>query len=396
MKFSNRFDWGAPANELGSLLSAKMVAGRQVYDLTQSNPTKSGFVYDAEAILAALAQPGALVYEPDPRGLPGARTAVAGYYEALGSAVDQGRIFLTAGTSEAYGVLGKLLGDPGDEVLIPRPGYPLLSYLMRFEGLRPVAYPLHYDAGFGWRFDIEVLSALVTPRTRAVLLVNPNNPTGSYVKEAELRALDNLCRRHAMALIVDEVFADYAAADAPGNRVASALGRTRCLCFVLNGFSKMLALPQVKLAWIAVGGDSRVAEDACGRLEALLDFYLTVSSQVQHASGGLLDLRRAVQDQIQLRLAQNSRFLHERAAGISHFDVLRREGGWYAIVDMADAWSDEARCVHLLDIADTLIHPGSFYSFGREGYVVLSLLPQPEVFRTGVERLSGIFGGSFS
>jgi alanine-synthesizing transaminase len=391
--FSTRYDRHSPPNALGLLLADKKAAGRPVCDLTLSNPTRAGFTYDSESILAALGQPAAMVYEPDARGLPAARQAVARHYDVCcGAGIDPEGIFLTASTSEAYGILAKLLGDPGDEVLIPQPGYPLLSYLMRFEGLRPVAYPLRYHDALGWRFDPELLSALMTPRTRAVVLVNPNNPTGSYVKEDELGALDALCCRHDMALIVDEVFADYAAADAPGNRVRTAAGRTRALCFVLNGFSKMVALPQVKLGWIAAGGDPEAVFEACERLEVLLDFYLSVSSQVQHAAGRLFALRQPIQNQIQARLAQNSCFLHDQAERTSNFGVLRREGGWYAVVDIADAWDDEARAVHLLKTSETLIHPGRFFGFGRQGYVVLSLLPPPELFQAGVGKLVTAFG----
>jgi len=384
MMFSNRFDWHSPSNALGRLLDQKKAAGKAIFDLTQSNPTRAGFAYDREAILDALRQPDALVYAPDARGLASARQAVAGYYLSLGPRIDTERLFLTASTSEAYGLLFKLLGDPGDEVLIPRPGYPLLSYLARFEGLRPVSYPLRYDDAEGWRLDLEVLSALITSKTRAVIVVNPNNPTGSYIKADELAALDAVCGRHDLALIVDEVFADYAAAEAPPQRVTTAAGRTTALCFVLNGFSKMLALPQLKLGWIVVGGDPKKADSACARLEALLDFYLSVSAPVQHAAGRLLGLRRAIQDQILSRLDQNSRYLDRLVERTPNFRALRREGGWYAVVEIRDALGDEERVVQLLNQTDTLAHPGYFYDFNREGFVVISLLPPPDLFQAGV------------
>lgn len=390
--FSNRFDWQSPPNALGILLAQKRAAGRTIVDLTQSNPTRAGFIYDTAAILHPLSQPAAMVYEPDPRGLYAARQAVADYYRSVGAGIAPQRLFLTAGTSEAYGLLFKLLGDPGDEVLIPRPGYPLLAFLARFEGLHPVAYPLRHDDAAGWRLDMDVLSALITPRTRAVVVVSPNNPTGSYLKEDELAALDAVCRRHDLALIVDEVFADYAAADAPRGRVVTSVGRTGALCFVLNGFSKLLALPQFKLGWIAVSGEPDRSRAACDRLALLIDFYLSVCAPIQHASARLLDGRREIQRQVQARIDQNSRILREAAKGVSNIRALRREGGWYAVVDIADALGDEQRVLQLLDETDTLAHPGYFYDFGREGYVVVSLLPDPEMFRRGLENLIDAFG----
>lgn len=387
MAFSQRYDWDLPPNALGELLARKQSAGRVILDLTQSNPTRVGLDYERGAILAALARPGGLVYEPNPRGRPEALAAIAEYYHGLGCPLDAAQLFLTASTSEAYGLLFKLLGDPGDEVLIPTPGYPLLAYLARFEGLRAVSYPTRYSEETGWSLDLEVLRALVTPRTRAVLAVSPNNPTGAYLKPAELAALDALCRRHDLALVVDEVFADYAGQTAPPPPLRTAAGRTRCLTFVLNGFSKMVALPQVKLGWIAVCGEAGLAREAGGRLEALLDFYLSVAGPVQHAVELLLAGREAIQRQIIDRLEANEGWLRSQAGRSGHGRVLRREGGWYAVVELHDALDDEARVLGLLERCDTLVHPGFFYDFNREGFVVLSLLPPPEIFQAGVGHL---------
>lgn len=388
--FSNRFDWDAPPNALGVLLAQKKAAGRPIHDLTLSNPTRAGFGYDAETVLTALSRPASLIYTPEAQGAAAARQAIAGYYADIGAGIDPGRIFLTAGTSEAYALLFKLLGNPGDEVLIPRPGYPLLSYLTRLEGLAPIAYPLQYDDENGWCFNLEILSALITDKTRAVVIVSPNNPTGSYIKEDELMSLDALCGRHEIALVIDEVFSDYIAADAPGAAVKTAAGRTRSLCFVLNGFSKMLALPQMKLGWIIVNGDAEAVRSGGRGLEALIDFYLTVSAPVQHAAGDLLRTRRPIQEQILSRIDRNQRLLEGMVASAPGFRILRREGGWYAIVDIADALGDEERAVQLLNTADTLVHPGYFYDFGREGFVVVSLLPPEDVFAAGVRSLVGL------
>ncbi|MDA8142074.1 MAG: pyridoxal phosphate-dependent aminotransferase [Desulfobacteraceae bacterium] len=390
--FSNRFDWQAQPNALSTLLAQKKAAGQSVIDLTQSNPTRVGLAYDHEAILAALSQAAALVYEPDARGWPGARRAIAEYYQEKGCAIDPEKLFLTASTSEAYGLLFKLLADGGDEVLIPSPGYPLLAYLARFEGLQAVAYPLRYDPEQGWQIDLDLLEALIAPKTRAILVVSPNNPTGSYVKPKELSILDELCRRHDLALVVDEVFADFAADPSASNRLGSVLGRTQCLTFVLNGFSKVLALPQIKLGWIAMAGQARLTLEAGHRLESLLDFYLPVSAPVQYAVAPLLGLRPAIQSQIIQRLQDNEQILRAQVAGLSNSRLLRREGGWYAIIEVADHLGDEERVIQLLAQANTLVHPGFFYDFHRDGFLVLSLLPEPSTFQTGVLNILQAFG----
>ncbi|MEW6670299.1 MAG: pyridoxal phosphate-dependent aminotransferase [Thermodesulfobacteriota bacterium] len=389
--FSDRATWDIRPNPLSRLLEKKKAGGATIFDLTASNPTRAEFNYAGGLILGALARPDSLVYEPDPRGLLSARGAVREYYRELGCDIDPEAVFLTASTSEAYSVLFKLLGNSDDEILIPRPGYPLLSFLSIFENLRPVAYPLTYDAARGWSPDLEVLQALITPCTRAVVAVSPNNPTGSYLKQRELQELDTVCRRHDLALIVDEVFSDFQAAPKPGV-VRTAGNRTTALTFVLNGLSKVAGLPQVKLGWIVVGGSADLAASARVRLEMLLDFYLSVSTPVQHAAGKLLQGRKEIQKQIVLRLEENSRFLSGQAARTGNCRLLEREGGWYAILEISDAVSDEDRVLQLLEKDNTLVHPGYFYEFDREGFVVVSLLTPVEAFQTGISRLIARFG----
>jgi len=389
--FSDRATWDISPNPLSRLLEKKKAGGEKVFDLTQSNPTQAGFQYEDEKILAALAQPQALVYEPNPRGLKIAREAVRDYYRKLGNDVDTDVIFLTAGTSEAYSVLFKLLGNSNDEILIPRPGYPLLSFLAIFEDLRPVAYPLKYDAAKGWSMDLEVLEALITPCSRAIVVVSPNNPTGSYLKQQELRELDGICREHDLALIVDEVFSDFGAA-LKSDGVRTAAGRSNALTFVLNGLSKMAGLPQVKLGWIVVGGNPDLAASAQARLEMMLDFYLSVSTPVQLAAKKLLLGRKAIEKQIVSRLEENSRFLKEQLAHVANCKLLPREGGWYAVLEISDAVSDEDRVLQLLREDNTLVHPGYFYEFDREGLVVVSLLTPVEIFQAGILRLTARFG----
>jgi len=391
LMFSDRFNWDLGPNALSLLVEKKRSRGESLFDLTASNPTRVGLTYDSREILGALALPQAMRYEPDPRGLKNALQAIADYYEQQGASVHPDAVFLTASTSDAYSILFKLLGNPGDEILIPRPGYPLLAHLAGFEGLLPYSFPLRYEAAKGWSFDLEVIEALITPRTRAIVLVNPNNPTGSYIKDRELSVLGTICRRHDLALIVDEVFSDFAAPDAPG-RVQTAIRPSETLTFVLNGFSKMLALPQVKLAWIVVSGESESARAARMHLETILDFYLSVATPIQHGAERLLRLRKPIQNQILSRIDENIGFLEEKCRGTDNCRMLLREGGWYAIVEITDAVSDEERAISLLAQDNTLVHPGFFYEFHREGFVVVSLLPSQETFHTGISRLIRRFG----
>ena len=388
---SNRMDWDQGSNTLSLLLGDKQRRGETVVDLTESNPTRVGLTYDVDDILAALSQPGSMEYAPDPRGLSIARQAIAKYYRERGTLVDTDALFLTAGTSDAYSILFKLLGNPGDEVLIPRPGYPLLTYLARLDSLRACFYPLRYDSAVGWSIDLDVLQALITPQTRAIVLIDPNNPTGSYVKQTEWKAIDAMCRRHDLALIVDEVFYDYGAGGAAGFMPAHP-HRFESLTFVLNGFSKLIGLPQLKLAWIVVSGEDGLSSAARSHLETLLDFYLSVATPVQHAAERLLVRRHAIQQQILSRIEANSRFLEERIASTGNCHVLQREGGWYAVVDILDMVSDEVRVIQLLKHDNTLVHPGFFYDFNREGFVVVSLLPGEDIFRSGVSRLIRRYG----
>ncbi|MDX9785821.1 MAG: pyridoxal phosphate-dependent aminotransferase [Desulfobacterales bacterium] len=391
--FSERFNWEDSPTLFGKLLAEKRASGKPIMDLTESNPTRVGFHFEADAILSALSRPESLRYDSDPRGTPCARQAVTEYYKPLGQRIDPDAVLLTAGTSEAYGFLFKLLSNPGDEILVPAPGYPLLSYLARFEGLYCHSYPLRYADDSGWSIDVEVLSALITPQSRAIIIVNPNNPTGSYIKTDELAQIDSLCRRHNMALIVDEVFSDFEAVSVPG-REKTVVTKTNALTFVLNGISKTLGLPQMKLAWIIVGGDPHLANLAIDRLEALLDFYLSVSTPVQHGLKRLLAGRFAIQQQINARIIENSRFLKNQTDQTRNCRMLIREGGWYGIMEIRDGVLDDARALLMLEKEDTLIHPGFFYDFSRDGMVVLSLLPEPANFSQGVGRLLNRFAMS--
>ena len=372
--FSSRLDWDRPPNRLSQALHAKRRAGAPVLDLTESNPTHAGFDYDATAILSSLSQHAALRYDPEPAGLISARAAVAARYP--GAAPE--RVLLTASTSEAYAWLFKLLADPGDEVLVPRPSYPLFDFLAALESVRIIHYPLLYD--HGWSIDSGVLADAVTPRTRAIIVVNPNNPTGSFLKRAELDRFIELCARHGLSLISDEVFADFAFAPDPA-RVDTLALVDAVPTFCLSGLSKIAALPQMKLGWIVANSPAAIR-----RLEFIADTFLSVGTPVQHALPALLETARGIQQQIRSRTATNLAHLRASIAE-SPCTLLQVEGGWYATLQVPRTRTEEEWCLDLLAHGDVLVQPGFFYDFGTEAFLVLSLLTAPAVFRQGVQRL---------
>jgi len=350
------------------------------FDLTQANPTRAGFHYPVTELLGALDNPAARVYEPDPRGLARARAAVAREFAARGATVDPARIQLCSGTSEAYGFLFKLLCDPGDEVLIPEPSYPLFSDLCRFEDVRTRSYPLHYDGE--WHLGLAELRELVTERTRAVLVVSPNNPTGSYLKRAELKALEAL----QLPIISDEVFSEYPLRDDPA-RTWTCQEDPRALVFSLGGLSKQAGLPQWKLSWICIGGPSPAADEAAARLELIADTYLSVATPTQHALPELLALTRPVRSAIQARLAANLARLRTAVGTGSAASLLDVEGGFYATLRLPQTRSEEEWVLELLIEDGVHVHPGFFFDFPSEAYVVLSLLTDEAEFEQGVARL---------
>ena len=362
------------------MLREKRERGEPLLDLTESNPTAAGLSYPENVLLQALADERALRYEPNPAGLADARTAVAEYYRD----VSADRILLTASTSEAYSMLFKLLADPGDEVLVPRPSYPLFEFLASLEAVRPVQYPLVYRGG--WRIDLDALEHAITGRTRAVVLVNPNNPTGSFIKRHELDRLIDLCRAHDLAIISDEVFCDYVFVPT-GQRVTSLAGVDQVLTFVLSGFSKVLALPQVKLGWIAVGGPEPARSGALSHLELIADTYLSVGTPVQWAARRLLTCRDTVQRQIMERVRGNREYLVNRIVSDSPWRPLETEGGWYAVIEAPRIYSEEEWTRELLARDNVVVQPGFFFDFEREAFLVVSLLTPSETFRAGIDRV---------
>ena len=380
--FSSRFHWNDQPNRLTLALAAKRATGAHPLDLTESNPTRAGLFYP-DAILDAFQDPSMLAYEPAPAGTQAARAAVRAYYSARGHAVPVERILLTASTSEGYAYLFKLLTNPGDEVLVPRPSYPLFEFLADMESVAVRQYPLVYHGG--WEIDLDALEAAITVRTRAIILVNPNNPTGSYVKRGELSALTRMCAARGIALISDEVFADYPLGDDP-SRVPTVAGVEECLAFSMSGLSKVAGLPQMKLGWIVVSGPDAARRQAWDHLEWVADTYLSVSTPVQCAAPRLLAAGEEVQRQIRTRAAENLAYARTTLEG-SAANILAVEGGWYIILQVPRTRSEEEWTLHLLESANVLVQPGFFYDFESEAYLVVSLLTSPPIFREGVARI---------
>jgi alanine-synthesizing transaminase len=381
--FSSRLDWAAGPNPLARLLHDKRSAGAEILDLTESNPTAAGFDYPAELVLAALQDPRAMRYQPAPAGIIEARAAISEYYSCR---IPVDRILLTASTSEAYGFLFKLLANPGDEVLAPRPSYPLFDFLAALDSVRVVQYPLVYERG--WAIDFEALRTRITPRTRAIVTVNPNNPTGSFLKKAELAQLTALCRAHDLAIIADEVFSDYGFED-DAARVRSLIEVDDVLTFCLSGLSKVAGLPQLKLGWMVAGGPESMRKQAFDRLELIADTYLSVGAPVQWAAAALLASREEIQRQIIERARRNLAMLRSRISPDSAWQVLDVEGGWYVVIQAPRIHSEEDWVLTLLEQDNVLVQPGFFYDFEKEAFLVLSLLTPSEIFGEGVQRILG-------
>lgn len=378
---------------LARALRERKARGLEVLDLTASNPTQCGLTYDEAGILAALTDRAALTYDPDPRGMRRAREAVCRYYAERGARVEPEQIFLTTGTSEAYSWLFRLLCDAGDEVLIGLPSYPLFDFLAQIEDVRLVPYPLVYD--HGWQTDFAGLREQITERTRAIAVVHPNNPTGHFTKAEERRELEGICAEKGLALIVDEVFLDScvegetplrATQGEMGSR-SFAAGEHPALKFVLSGISKIAALPQMKAAWIAAFGAERELKEASERLEVVADTFLSMNAPVQCALPAWLAGAGRMQEQIRARTRANLRNLDQRLLRTPAVTRLAVEAGWYAVLRVPAAGSDEDRAARLVEERGVYVHPGSFFGFGGAGWLVVSLLGPEEEFRRGVEEM---------
>jgi len=382
--FSHRTNWRLSPNALTRAIEAARASGQKILDLTLSNPTEAGIRPDPEIVLTALANPEAMRYDPQPRGLLVARQAVCCYYREAHEVfdLDPERLILTTSTSEAYSYVFRLLCNPGDEILVPKPSYPLFEFLADLADVKLVPYLLLYD--HGWQVDFDSLYKAATPRARAVILVHPNNPTGSYVSTTETSALNAFCRDCGLALIVDEVFLDYSH---DGTARRSFVTNAEALTFTLSGVSKISALPQMKLAWVATSGPKEMVAEAGARLEIIADTYLSMNAPIQLAAPVLLDQRKQVQPILRDRLRVNLAELDRQLLGHASCTRLRVEGGWYAVLRVPVLGSDEDLAIRLLREVSVSVHPGHFYDFPNEGHLVLSLIAGPGDFREGVSRL---------
>jgi alanine-synthesizing transaminase len=379
MNFSSRTQWNLTENELARAVREARASGA-VFDLTVSNPTACGFAYDADAILQSLSAPAALRYEPDPLGMMSAREAIALYYRDLGVKLDTGRLCLTTSTSEAYSFLFRLLCDPGDEVLVARPSYPLFDFIAQLDNVRLTEYALVYHDG--WHIDLTALARAITPRTRAVIAVHPNNPTGNFVSPGEREALQRLCAEHGLALIVDEVFLDYGLDTHPPQTFAARNGQA--LTFVLSGLSKVCGLPQMKVSWIVASGPAALVDAAIARLEVIADTFLSVNAPMQQALPAWLAGRHALQLQVRERMRANLAALDERVRG-TQADRLALGGGWTVVLrvprSVGGRYFAEAAMA-----AGVVTQPGEFYGL-PEGRIVLSLLTPRETWDCGLALL---------
>jgi hypothetical protein len=391
VSFSSRLQGDLVTNRLTLAVERARASGRSLIDLTESNPTRAGFDYPGN-LLQPLADPTGLCYAPDPSGLFEARVAVASDYKRRGLFVDPERIVLTASTSEAYSLLFKVLCDPGDEVLVPRPSYPLFEHLSALDAVVARPYALEYHGR--WTVDIESVQRAWSPKTRAVLVVSPNNPTGSCVRSSELADLAAICAKNDAALIADEVFADYMWSSRSASECGHALAERDVLSFSLGGLSKTVGLPQVKLGWMAIGGPQDIVRGAHARLELAADTYLSVSTPVQLSAATLLAGGAAVRTQIQIRLAHNLAALNERAARAPSCQVLAADGGWSAVIQVPSYQPEEDLVVAFVEEDGVLVHPGYFFDFARESYVVVSLLARPDQFAEGIDRILARFDRS--
>lgn len=370
-------------NQLSDLIEAKRQRGEVIIDLSESNPTRCGISYPEKEILAALADESSLLYQPEPRGLLIARKAIADYYATLGISVKPEHILLTASTSEAYSFLFKLLCNTGDEVIVPQPSYPLLEYLCQLNDVALRQYRLAYDGE--WHIDFESLQSAFTGRTRAIVLVHPNNPTGSYLKQHEFERVCAIAAEHQCAVIADEVFQPYSFF--PDVRRANILAlQSSVLLFSLNGISKLLGLPQLKLSWIVINGTSKQTAEALNRLDIIADTFLSVNTPVQTAIPKLLSNASNIENQIRVRIQTNYTLLQKIFAG-SNTSIFQIEGGWYAILRLPQTHSDDQWAESILTHQNIIVQPGHYYGIEQKSCIVLSLLCPSDLFTNASSRI---------
>jgi len=384
--FADRTNWNLDANRLSEALARHRAIRRPLLDLTASNPTECGFNYDRPAIMRALSDADALDYKPGPKGLETARQAVAAYYAARSNEVSIENILLTTSTSEAYSFVFRMLCNPGDELLIPTPSYPLFEFLADIQDVKLMRYPLVYD--YHWQIDFHALEQAITSRTRGAIVVHPNNPTGHFCKPEDLTRLNEVCSARQMALIADEVFLDFVLT---GAQPLSFATNTGALTFTMSGLSKISGLPQMKTAWLITTGPEHLRKQALARLEVIADTYLSMNAPMQLATPVFLEQRRGFQKQLMTRVRRNLSELDRQLAGQKSCSRLRMEGGWNTVLRVPATRSDEELAIELLATRDVYAHPGHFYDFPSNGYLIVSVItPEPE-FAKGIERLLSIF-----
>jgi len=383
--FSRRTQWNLSINRYTRALERFRGSGRKLLDLTSSNPTAIGLQFNESELSRALARDQIFAYKPIAKGLLSARETVSAYYAEKGTAVTPDDIVLTTSTSEAYSFVFRLLCDPGDAVLVPVPSYPLFNFLADLNDICLEPYELVYD--HGWQTDFASLQSAVDRSVaagrppRAVLIVHPNNPTGSFAKPFEIDALNEISSRHNMAVIADEVFLDYSLADYSPCTLAA---NSEALTFTLSGLSKISALPQMKVAWVVTSGPGSIKREALARLEIIADTYLSMNTPIQLATPAMLAERSHIQPQILERIRANLATLDEALSATSNCNRLAVEGGWYAVLRVPAIGSDEDLAILLLDTAGVLVQPGHFYDFPRDGHLVVSLITPSDDFRTGI------------
>jgi len=380
--FAERTNWNLEPNRLSRALAARRASGKPILDLTLSNPTECGFRYAEHPIRTALCSPEILHYRPDPKGISSARAAVAKYYSELGAAADLEAIFLTVSTSESYSFAFRLLCNPGDELLVPAPSYPLFDFLAEIHDVKLIRYPLLYENG--WRVNFHALEKSLTARTRAVIVVHPNNPTGHYTKSGELAQLNHICAARELALIADEVFLDFALREETPHSFAA---NSTALTLTASGISKICGLPQMKAAWLAISGPQAAKTQAIARLEVLADTYLSLNTPVQLALPTFLDGRFELQRQLISRVKRNLAELDAQVAAQRGCVRLTVEGGWYAVLQIASITEEEEFATGLLQDSGVYVHPGHFFEFASPGYLVLSLITPEKEFSTAVQLL---------
>jgi alanine-synthesizing transaminase len=361
-----------------------------VYDLTEANPTGAGITLPEADILKALSNPNALAYHPHPLGLQTAREAIAAHYNALGKDIKPEQIIVTTGSSESVGFLLKLLCDPGDSIAVPAPGYPLFDFLATLEGVELFRYrlrrPVQTDDPYGyadWFLNFTELDAALPDRTKVLFCVAPNNPTGTVPTETEWQLLQSFAADRNLALVVDEVFRPYRLDGQPGKPLKA----DRVPLFTLNGFSKLLGLPQLKLAWMLVEGPGPWLEETLARLEIISDTYLSVATPIQTAVPCLLKMETSLQNCIQQRISENLEFAIKLLAPTAHLQPLKPRAGWYLPLIFNKLSDDEAFAYYLLQATGVLIHPGHLFDFSRPNHAVICLLQQPGIFQEGIRLL---------